>query len=649
MKSWCWTVLLAVASCAPNSPSANGSGEPAEGIVAEPQPSSPEALSESAISEDQSPTLLELPDAAPEAIPVPGTQAIVAERRPPPIHGGTLIALSESEVAISDPARDSVYLVDLDATGDAVRTVGLPQGSQPTRIVSGSNQRLHVVLRGTHQVATLDAATAQLLTLGEPCGLPRGLAHDGKQDRLYVACAGGELVELDGSGSIELRRVQLDRDLKDVVVTSEGVGVSTFRTAELLALDGELALQRRLAPQQSARFFSTATGLQTMSPELAWRTLSTPVAGQTMMLHQRAQDTPLSVAYYGSDCATGIVQATITTFSAQGEPVARAALNDASLSVDVSVNPDNRWLAVASPGSYMAQSSGRRQLLFVSIAELEASVGRSETTTPNCVGTPQMEHVFPGELTSVLFSSETRLLALVREPAQLHVMDFDPATGLAELLRIVDLDPSHVTDSGHLLFHQAPTGGVSCASCHPEGADDGHVWQFSELGARRTQTLQGGVLQRAPFHWNGELPGFNDLMVEIVRNRMLATVPEADVQDTLASWIDGLPSEHLAMVDAEAASRGAVLFASSEVGCADCHRGEDLSSSELYDVGTNTDFLLKAPTLRGIGLRSPLMHDGCAQDMRARFDPTCGGDKHGTVEQLSESELDDLIAFLDSL
>ena len=34
---------------------------------------------------------------------------------------------------------------------------------------------------------------------------------------------------------------------------------------------------------------------------------------------------------------------------------------------------------------------------------------------------------------------------------------------------------------------------VACATCHPEGAEDGHVWLFPGDGPRRTQTLLGGL------------------------------------------------------------------------------------------------------------------------------------------------------------
>lgn len=56
------------------------------------------------------------------------------------------------------------------------------------------------------------------------------------------------------------------------------------------------------------------------------------------------------------------------------------------------------------------------------------------------------------------------------------------------------------------------------------------------------------------------------------------------------------------------------------------------------------------PSLRGVALRLPLLHNGCADTLEKRFDPSCGGgDMHGTTSQLSASELKDLVAYLGSL
>jgi hypothetical protein len=54
-------------------------------------------------------------------------------------------------------------------------------------------------------------------------------------------------------------------------------------------------------------------------------------------------------------------------------------------------------------------------------------------------------------------------------------------------------------DTERDLFHRATIAGLACASCHPAGEDDGHVWTFEELGPRRTQDLAAGLSSSEPF------------------------------------------------------------------------------------------------------------------------------------------------------
>ena len=43
------------------------------------------------------------------------------------------------------------------------------------------------------------------------------------------------------------------------------------------------------------------------------------------------------------------------------------------------------------------------------------------------------------------------------------------------------------------------------------------------------------------------------------------------------------------------------------------------------------------------------MHDGCASTLRDRFAACGGGDEHGRTSQLRADEIDDLVAYLESL
>jgi cytochrome c peroxidase len=211
---------------------------------------------------------------------------------------------------------------------------------------------------------------------------------------------------------------------------------------------------------------------------------------------------------------------------------------------------------------------------------------------------------------------------------------------------IVPLGGETRADTGHAVFHANSGGGIACASCHPEGGDDGRVWSFSGVGPRRTQSFRGGLLDTAPFHWDGDVPSLHTLSTEVFMNRMSGPkLTDAELA-ALTSYIDRIPTVRMAPSDVAAVTRGKALFENPTVGCAGCHSGPSLTNNETIDVGTGGNF--QVPSLRGLALRAPFMHDGCARTL-ANTLGGCGGGAHGTTSDLSADSIRDLIAYLETL
>jgi hypothetical protein len=234
----------------------------------------------------------------------------------------------------------------------------------------------------------------------------------------------------------------------------------------------------------------------------------------------------------------------------------------------------------------------------------------------------------------------------MREPAQLLVISQyqEPVA--------VQLGGDSVADTGFDLFHRNAEAGLSCASCHPDGSDDGHVWTFEGQGPRRTQPLDVGLAGTAPFHWDGSLHEVGDLMGEVFVGRMGGVHQSPERLSALTDWLFDLePPVAEVAADDSMVFRGRRLFESVAVGCGDCHRGATFTDNNSYDVGTGpSGEKFQVPSLRGIGTRSRLIHDGCARSLRERFGPDCGGgDRHGNVSQLGSADLDDLVAYLETL
>jgi cytochrome c peroxidase len=92
--------------------------------------------------------------------------------------------------------------------------------------------------------------------------------------------------------------------------------------------------------------------------------------------------------------------------------------------------------------------------------------------------------------------------------------------------------------------------------------------------------------------------------------------------------------------------RGHALFTGA-AGCSDCHAGTKFTNNKTVDVGKG--LLLQVPSLVGVGYRGPFMHDGCAATLHDRFRPDCGGSQHGQTAALSGAQVDDLVAYLESI
>jgi hypothetical protein len=562
----------------------------------------------------------------------------------PPLSGGTLRALADGKTAVaSDPDRDQIYVVDL-AANQVRATLTLMAGDEPGRVVEDASGRVHVALRRGGALVTLDPKTGTLVARRAVCSAPRGVAYDKSGDLVHVACAGGELVSLPAAGGAATRTLQLDRDLRDVVVSPKGLLVSTFRRAEVLVVGADGKVGERLRPPSGMRAAIMGQP-QRVSPAVAWR--MEPAgdgSGGVLMLHQVGVDDlidPAAGGYAGLKGCSGVVGTGVTSLAPQVDnamnpPV--GGLGMVSLGIDLAVSPDGQKVAIAVAGNSLTAGAPTVVLApRTSIVDNSDSCHVPETPQSSGANVPMP----PGQVVSVSFMSATVVLAQTREPATLWRSDTGVALPLAAGMR---------EDTGHTLFHVNAGGGLACASCHPEGGEDGRVWNFACAGARRTQSIRGGISPTAPFHWDGSESDFSRLMDDVFVGRMAGPAIDASQKQALLSWIDTIPALPTAGgLDAAAVGRGQALFNDPKVACATCHAGSLLTNNATIDVGTGQ--ALQVPSLRGVSWRAPFMHDGCAATFNDRFYAgSCGGgDKHGGTSQLSSTQVADLVTYLSSL
>ncbi|WP_437288525.1 c-type cytochrome [Sorangium sp. So ce406] len=570
-------------------------------------------------------------------------EAVVSPVPPPPISGGTLLVTADRQLAVAaDPDRDRVSLVDL-ATGEVVPDLALQAGDEPGRVIEGAPGTAHVALRRGGAVVTIDLATREMHRR-PVCPAPRGLAYDAKTELLHVACAGGELVSL--SSDLEappVRALRLDRDLRDVVVEGDSLLVSRFRTPELLVLSKDGAVVERMKPPIAVQ----PRLERVFEPAVAWRMIPLPEGG-VAMVHQRGLVDPIDIAdapqnsYAGFDCTTIVTQPAVTMLrplpsEANPEPAPPAAgvggIGFGVLPVDMAISPDGFRGAILMAGSRMVFETPLDLLEKTDSLGCEFSGGQRSISVP-------------GDPIAVGYDEASNLLVQLRDPPS--VVRLSALTG--ELIATFLLPGERRVDTGHALFHGLGTVlmPLACASCHPEGLDDGRVWSFKPIGARRTQTLAGGVIATAPLHWDGDMTNFDTIMSEVFEQRMGGQRQSAERVAAFASWLDTIkPVPLSAPADEDAVRRGEALFNDQEVACASCHAGEKLTDNRTVDVGTGKAF--QVPSLRGLAARAPYMHDGCAATLHDRFGPCGGGDKHGVTSTLTPDQIDDLVAYLETL
>jgi DNA-binding beta-propeller fold protein YncE/mono/diheme cytochrome c family protein len=578
----------------------------------------------------------------------------VRHARAAPLAGGTLLVTGDGTTAVAaDPDRDRVFLVDLATL--AVRAVPLAENDEPGRVAPGPPGRVFVAARRGGVVAAIDLATGSVALRVPVCNAPRGLAYDAALGRVHVACRSGQLVSLDAATGAVVSTLSLDEDLRDVVVSNGTLVVTRFRSAEVLVADALGQVVRRGTPAPPAN-------IPGMRAAVGFRAIPHP-SGTVTIAHQLVSDGALGTglgAYYGGGCNTGgaVIQA-LTTVQPNGSPIPWIPPNpgqpippaqpldrpdglySASISVpgtvgptDIAFSPDGTRLALLVPGNAWVVT---QPLLQLFVTTIDDPSGVAPTGFGPCGPARSEGRHVPGEPVAVAFDANGRYLVQSREPAFL-ALEGDIFVPLAT--------DSHF-DTGFAMFHMN-SNGVSCASCHPEGGDDGHVWSFAGVGLRRSQALEGGVSRRTPFHWSGDLATFDALFDEVMLERMtLPVVPPRTSVAALATWLDTIPALPASDdLDPAAVERGRTLFFDAAIGCSTCHSGLAYADDVAHDVGTGGHFV--TPSLLGVGLRAPLFHDGCAPTLRARFGP-CGGSTHGNTDALDDAQVDDLVVFMKSL
>lgn len=245
---------------------------------------------------------------------------------------------------------------------------------------------------------------------------------------------------------------------------------------------------------------------------------------------------------------------------------------------------------------------------------------------------------------------------------------------------------------GRRLFYDAVDNrmsfGFSCAGCHPEGRDDGHVWQELPNGVmrafpetqpwtttqirgepRQTPMLAGRVDHDGPFGWRGESAS---LKARILRGFEMhhwygfGWVDRHSLEraQALAAFLrssslaGGLvpPPKRRAPLDATEA-RGRALFDDATAGCAGCHTpatGFSDQSRVALDLRSPDDRFIgresarfRTPSLSFVAGTEPYLHDGSIDTLEQLLEHN--HDRMGITSHLGADDRRALVTYMHAL
>jgi cytochrome c peroxidase len=210
---------------------------------------------------------------------------------------------------------------------------------------------------------------------------------------------------------------------------------------------------------------------------------------------------------------------------------------------------------------------------------------------------------------------------------------------------------------GRVLFHRTEdhrisSGQRACASCHPDGLDDGLVWSSPD-GRRQTKLLAGRIEGTAPYGWFGK----HDTLAEHLRSTFgrlggdgfHGARDEADLE-ALVHFVEKMPAPTIEESRDERVAHGRALFEDAAQGCGNCHE-QGGTNGLAYDVGSASEGARQrnfdTPSLRFVADSAPYYHDGRFASLRELLIATNGSMGH--TSDLSDDELDALESYLRTL
>jgi mono/diheme cytochrome c family protein len=221
------------------------------------------------------------------------------------------------------------------------------------------------------------------------------------------------------------------------------------------------------------------------------------------------------------------------------------------------------------------------------------------------------------------------------------------------------VQPMSAERSGELLFNDGEIcyqKWQSCASCHPDGRQDGLTWDLMNDGAGNPKSTKSLLLSHKtpPAMVTGVRASAEAAVRAGIEHILFAERPEQEARaiDAYLESMQKVPSPYLENGRMNIyARRGRRVF--KKAGCLECHPSPYYTDMNRYNVATgwgddkNVEF--DTPTLIEVWRTSPYLYDGRADSMYKVLRTYNRRDVHGETLDLNLREINDLNEFILSL
>lgn len=573
--------------------------------------------------------------------------------------------------------------------------------SPATLAAPGGGNELYVNAATGRQILVVDRTTATVRRSISLPEAPSGLALSPNGQTLYVTAGlpDGVVLVVDPQAGVVKARIAAGYSPTAPVLSSDGkslfvcdryrscllavdlaaqrvrneVAVGREPVAAALTPDGSLLLIASLVPAGPATAPAVAAEVVTV------RTDDLAVAGRIPLLNGSSSVRGICVS---PDGRYAYVVHTLGYFQLPTTQVNRGWMNASALTIldvaagrrfhtvllddpdegaanpwDVTCTRDGRWLCVSHAGTHEVSVIDRPGL------HRKLAAGPPDVSTDLSILVDLRRRVrLPGRGPRGLVAVGTTLYAAEYFSDTIAAVELTPeATGKVTSLSLGPRAPLTDIRLGEMLFHDAGLcfqRWQSCVSCHPDARVDGLNWDLLNDGLSNPKNTKSllWVHYTPPAMSLGVRANAEVAVRAGLRHVLFLEPSEADAAalDAYLKSLEPLPSPYRAGQDQQRDAQirnGRRLF--DKAGCLSCHSPSLYTSLQTYDVGTGTERqagkAFDTPTLVELWRTAPYLHDGRAatlKDVLTRFNPD---DRHGRTSQLTEAELDDLIAFLLSL